>query len=184
MQIQRRVEAWAAGAAYEKRWHVVPLADIGPHLRHAVVAAEDSRFYSHGGLDLTEIERAIEQSRKRGRGLRGASTITQQLVKNLFLTTHSWWLRKAFEIPLALLAELILTKQRILELYLNIVEWGPGVYGAEAAARHHYGVAAAALGREQSARLAACLPAPRSRRPQTMNRYGAVIQRRMAEMGW
>lgn len=184
VQVQRRIEAWATWSDYDKRWQVVPLALISPNLQHAVIAAEDGRFHQHWGLDFTEIERVIEQSQRRGRVTRGASTITQQLVKNLFLTTHSWWLRKVLEIPLTLLAELILPKQRILELYLNVVEWGPGVYGAEAAARYHFGTSAATLGRAQAARLAACLPAPRKRKPAQMDRYSAVILRRMASMGW
>lgn len=184
VQVQRRIEAWATWSDYDKRWEVVPLALISPNLQHAVIAAEDGRFYQHWGLDFTEIERVIEQSQRRGRVTRGASTVTQQLVKNLFLTTHSWWLRKVLEIPLTLLAELILPKQRILDLYLNVVEWGPGVYGAEAAARYHFGTSAATLGRAQAARLAACLPAPRTRKPAQMNRYSAVILQRMASMGW
>jgi monofunctional biosynthetic peptidoglycan transglycosylase len=149
-----------------------------------VIAAEDGRFFQHGGLDWFELQRVVEESQKHGRVSRGASTITQQLVKNLFLTTHSAWWRKALEVPLALLAELILPKRRILELYLNVVEWGPGIYGAEAAARSHYGASAAALGREQAARLAALLPAPRQRRPERMNRYAAIILRRMASHDW
>jgi len=184
MQVQRRLEAWASWSDYDKRWEVVPLDRISPHLQHAVIAAEDSRFYQHAGLDWTEIERVVEQSQRRGRVTRGASTLTQQLVKNLFLTDHSSWLRKLLEIPLALLAELILPKQRILELYLNVVEWGPGVWGAEAAARWHYGTGADGLGRAQAARLAACLPAPRKRKPAQMDRYSAIILKRMATMGW
>ena len=182
--MQRRLEAWATWSAYDKHCDFVPLAQISPNLQHAVVAAEDSRFYQHHGLDWSEMQQVMEQSQRRGHVTRGASTITQQLVKNLFLTTHSTWLRKVLEMPLALLADLILPKQRILELYLNVVEWGPGVYGAEAAARAHFGGTAAVLGREQAARLAAILPSPRTRKPQRMNSYAKVILQRMSTMGW
>jgi monofunctional biosynthetic peptidoglycan transglycosylase len=106
------------------------------------------------------------------------------LVKNLFFTTHRNPVRKVAEFGLAPAAELLLGKERILELYLNSVEWGPGVFGAEAAARYHYGVGAGALSREQAARLAACLPAPRRRRPGAMHQYGGIILTRMAQMGW
>jgi monofunctional glycosyltransferase len=136
VQIERRVQAWWTWSDYDKRWEVVPLAQISPNLAHAVIAAEDARFYQHRGLDWFEMQKVMKESQQRGHVTRGASTITQQLVKNLFLTTSSTWIRKVLEIPLALLAELLLPKQRILELYLNVVEWGPGVYGAEAAAQY------------------------------------------------
>lgn len=184
VQIQRRIEAWETWSPYDKSYDFVPLARISPHLQHAVVAAEDGRFYQHRGLDWFEMQRVVEESQRKGHVTRGASTITQQLVKNLFLTTYAWWVRKVLEIPLALLAELILPKHRILELYLNVVEWGPGVYGAEAASQHHYRASAASLGREQAARLAAILPSPRTRKPQRMNRYAAIIMTRMAKTGW
>jgi monofunctional biosynthetic peptidoglycan transglycosylase len=162
----------------------LPLRSFGPHLPRAVVAAEDARFYEHHGIDWIGVREAAEDNWQRGRVWRGGSTITQQLVKNLFLTTYGSVLRKLFEIPLALLADLILGKQRSLELYLNEVEWGPGVYGGAAAAETYYGVAPAFLNREQAARLAACLPAPRTRRPQRMNVYSRKILRRMASVGW
>lgn len=157
----------------------VPLRRLGPYLPRAVVAAEDARFYQHGGVDWDGVRQAMEDNLRRGSLWRGGSTITQQLMKNVFLTTHGGLLRKAAEVPLSLLAERIIPKERILELYLNVVEWGPGIYGAEAAAEYHYDVPAAELTREQAARLAACLPAPRHRRPQHMNRYAALILRRM-----
>ena len=109
---------------------------------------------------------------------------SQQLIKNLFFTTHGNPVRKVVEWTLAPLAEVILGKQRILELYLNVIEWGPGVFGAEAAARHHYRTAAATLTRQQAARLAACVPAPRRRRPGAMTQYGAIIENRMRQMGY
>jgi monofunctional biosynthetic peptidoglycan transglycosylase len=157
----------------------IPLRTLGPNLPKAVIAAEDSRFYLHHGLDIEGLRQAVEDNMRRGRLWRGGSTITQQLVKNLFLTTYGSFVRKAFEIPLSLLAELILNKDRILELYLNVVEWGPGIYGGQAAAEHYYERPAAYLSRDQAARLAACLPAPRRRTPQRMNAYGGKILRRM-----
>jgi monofunctional biosynthetic peptidoglycan transglycosylase len=158
----------------------VPLKRLGPHLPRAVVAAEDARFYTHSGVDWLGMRRAAEDNMRRGRLWRGGSTITQQLVKNLFLGTRGSFVRKAFEIPLALLADLILPKERILALYLNVVEFGPGVYGGEDAAQHYYEIPAAFLSRDQAARLAACLPSPRTRRPQRMNAYSAKILRRMS----
>ena len=184
VQVQRRLEALASGEAYEKRYAPVGREDQGRHLRHAVVAAEDGRFYVHAGFDLDALREAREQAERTGRPMRGASTLTQQLVKNLFLTTHRSLLRKAFEVPLTVAAELILPKERILDLYLNVAEWGDGVFGAEAAARHHYRRSAAGLTRNQSARLAACLPAPRTRTPARMGWYARLIERRMRGMGW
>jgi monofunctional biosynthetic peptidoglycan transglycosylase len=176
LQIQRLVEH---GERPGSRTGFVPLASLGPYLPRAVIAAEDARFYQHAGLDWAGMRQAAEDNLRRGRMWRGGSTITQQLVKNLFLSTHGSVLRKLAEIPLSLLAEAILPKQRILELYLNVVEWGPGIYGAQAAAEHYYDVPAAELNREQAARLVACLPAPRTRKPQRMNAYSAKILRRM-----
>jgi monofunctional biosynthetic peptidoglycan transglycosylase len=173
---QRRAEAWFDGEPYTKRYTPVGLERISPHLQRAVVVAEDSRFYTHGGIDWRAVQDAMAERR---RSIRGASTITQQLVKNLFLTTRRSVVRKALEGPLAYLAEIVLGKRRILELYLNVVEWGPGVYGAEAAARYHFGVAAARLDRPQAAGLAACLPDPRARTPVRASAYRTIIQRRM-----
>lgn len=184
VQIERLLEMRGAEPPYTLRRTFVPLAQISVHLRHAVIAAEDARFYDHHGIDWVEVQNVLKDSRRTGRIDRGASTITQQLVKNLFLTTDRSIFRKAAEIPLALLADLLLSKQRILELYLNIAEWGPGIFGAEAAARYHYGVSSAALTRDQAARLAACLPSPRRWRPQAMDDYSATIRSRMKSMGW
>lgn len=184
VQLQRRVEALTNGVAYTPRYEPVPLDRISEHLAHAVIAAEDGRFYIHGGIDWQAVREALANNLARGMLQRGGSTITQQLVKNLFLTTHRTFLRKGLEVPLVYLAELILTKQRILELYLNVVEWGPGVYGAEAAARHHYGLSADLLSRYRAATLAACLPNPRVRTPQRMTRYTYRILARMRQHGW
>jgi monofunctional biosynthetic peptidoglycan transglycosylase len=119
-----------------------------------------------------------------GGRMRGASTITQQLVKNLLFGTSRSIFRKGAEFTLVPIAELVLGKRRILELYLNVVEWGPGIYGAEAACRAYDGTLPRNIGREQSARLAAILPAPLKRRPERMNRYSAIILERMHQMGW
>ncbi|MFM2124728.1 MAG: monofunctional biosynthetic peptidoglycan transglycosylase [Acidobacteriota bacterium] len=175
VQAQRRVESWFASGKYQKKQTWLPLARISPQLQHAVIAAEDGRFYQTYGIDWQQVEIVMQESLEEGEIPRGASTITQQLVKNLFFTTHRNPARKVLEYTLAPMASVILGKQRVLELYLNIVEWGPGVWGAEAAAKFHYGTTAARLSREQGARLAACLPNPRRRRAPAMNRYSAII---------
>ncbi len=134
---------------------------ISGHLKRAVVAAEDAKFVGHEGFDWEAIQKAIERNEQRGRVVAGASTISQQLAKNLFLSGERSWLRKAQEAAITWMLEATLPKRRILELYLNFAEWGEGVFGAEAAARHHFGVGAAALDAEQAAWLAAVLPSPR-----------------------
>lgn len=184
VQIQRRMEAWSAHKPYRKRYAPVPLSRISPEFQHAVVAAEDARFSTHGGIDWKEMQKVIDQDLENGSLGRGASTITQQLIKNLFLTARRSLLRKGLEFALVPLAEGILGKQRILELYLNVIEWGPGVYGAEAAARYHYNEPASAVGRDQAARLAAIIPNPLKRRPERMSAYSEAIQVRMRQMGW
>ena len=180
VQIQRRFET---DAAYEKHYDPRPLSALAPALPVAVVAAEDTRFFEHNGIDWKAIGEAIEENRDGDDQRRGGSTITQQLVKNLFLTTHSTYFRKALELPLTYLAELILSKARILELYLNVIEWGPGVYGAQAAAQYHYGQSASHLTRFQAASLAACIPNPLVREPQTVGWYRDVILNRMDVLG-
>lgn len=184
VQMQRRIEAWTHRQPYRKRYSFAPLGRISPDLQHAVIAAEDGRFYTHHGIDWKEVQRVIDQDVEEGRVGRGASTITQQLIKNLFLTTHRSFIRKAVEFTLAPLAERILPKRRILELYLNVIEWGPGVYGAEAASRAWYGVPAARVSRDEAARLAALIPAPLRRKPGRVNWYSSEILRRMAQQGW
>jgi len=183
VHMERRVQAWIAHRPYHEHYGFVPLRQISPNVQHAVIAAEDGRFYQHHGFDWQQIQIAARQDLE-GERTRGASTITQQLVKNLFFGTERSLLRKGAEAALVPVAEAVLGKQRILELYLNVVEWGPGVYGAEAASRRYYGTAARNIGREQAARLAAILPAPLRRRPERMNQYSAVILGRMRQMGW
>jgi len=182
LQLQRRLEGVPPRGDVPSQF--VALDALPPHVAHAVVAAEDARFFAHGGVDWTELKKAAAEGWREGEATRGASTITQQLVKNLFLTTHGGYVRKLLEVPLSYLAELVLPKRRILEVYLNVVEWGSGVYGIEAAAHVHYGVSAAQLSRERSARLAAILPAPRRRDPARMGKAAERILRRMRQMGW
>ena len=184
VQAQRRIEAASEPGRYTKRQRWRPLDRIPRHVHRAVVAAEDTRFWEHRGFDWKAVEEAVEDAQEGGGPRRGASTITQQLVKNLFFTTHRSMLRKGLELTLTPLAEAILGKRRILELYMNVVEWGPGVYGIEAAAQHHYGVPASRLTREQAARLAAVLPAPLRREPERMTAYSGIILQRMQTMGW
>lgn len=184
VQVERRVEALHSHRPYRKHYQFVPLSDISLNLRHAVVAAEDGRFRQHHGFDWIEMQKVLEDDVQHHRLGRGGSTITQQLVKNLFLTTERSFVRKGAEFALVPVMEAVMTKDRILELYLNVIEWGPGIYGAEAASRHYYHTAAARLSREQSARLAAIIPAPLKRKPAQMNEYSAIILDRMNETGW
>jgi len=185
VQIQRRVESWVHGTRYRKRYTFVPLSKISPEMQHAVISAEDGTFYRHHGIDWDETEKVAQESQDKGKLGRGASTITQQLVKNLFFTTHRNPVRKAFEYTLAPMADWILGKRRVLELYLNVVEWGPsGIYGIEEGAKYHYHIPASRLDREESARLAAILPSPRRWRPVRMDDYSSIILARMEKAGW
>jgi monofunctional biosynthetic peptidoglycan transglycosylase len=134
---------------------------ISANLKRAVVASEDAKFLDHEGFDWEAISKAIEKNERKGRVVSGASTISQQLAKNLFLSGERSWVRKGQEAAITWMLESTLSKRRILELYLNYAEWGDGVFGAEAAARFHFGVAASALSASQAAFLAAILPSPR-----------------------
>jgi monofunctional glycosyltransferase len=183
VQLQRRVEALVSGREYTPQRAYRSLDEMSRHVPRAVVAAEDGRFWSHAGFDLAEMRAAAGEALSGGR-VRGASTISQQLVKNLFGCACRNPVRKVYDITLTPMAELILGKDRIIELYLNVVEWGDGVYGVDAAARHHYGVSARQLSRSQAAGLAALLPAPRSRTPANTATYRLAIQRRMGARGW
>src|SRR5579872_3258757 len=183
VHMQRHLQAALKRAPYRERYQFVPLNQISPDLQHAVIAAEDARFYQHHGFDWHQIEIAAEDDLE-GARTRGASTITQQLVKNLFFGTGRSFLRKGAEATLVPVAELVLGKRRILEIYLNVVEWGPGIYGAESACRYYYETSARNIERQQAARLAAILPAPLKRKPERMNSYSTVILERMRQMGW
>jgi monofunctional biosynthetic peptidoglycan transglycosylase len=160
----------------------VPLAEIAPALQHAVIVSEDASFYFHEGFDWEGIKEAALRNVESGRLARGGSTITQQLAKNLYLSSDKTLLRKANEALIAYALERHLTKKRILELYLNVVEWGRGVYGAEAAARHHFGKHAADLTPEESALLAAMLPSPRTYDPLKVTRYLSVRQQQILRL--
>lgn len=160
LEIIRRDEPKARLA---HRW--VPYSRISSHLKRAVIAAEDDKFVDHAGFDWEAVQKAHEKNLQEGEIVWGASTISQQLAKNLFLPSQRTWWRKAQEAVITAMLEAVLTKRRILEIYLNVVEWGDGVYGAEAAARYHFGVSAAALAPAQAARLAVMLPSPRSYPP-------------------
>jgi monofunctional biosynthetic peptidoglycan transglycosylase len=183
VHMERRLQSWMHGTPYHERYEFVPLSQISPDFQHAVIAAEDASFYQHHGFDWHAIQIAAEEDMD-GRRLRGGSTLTQQLVKNLFFGTGRSILRKGAEFTLVPVAELVLGKRRILELYLNVVEWGPGVYGAEPASRYYYRTSARNIDREQAARLAAILPLPLKRRPDRMNRYSGLILERMRQAGW
>ncbi|MBP2313401.1 monofunctional biosynthetic peptidoglycan transglycosylase [Azospirillum soli] len=171
----------AGGSGLEKDW--VPLSTISPHLARAVIAAEDSQFCGHGGFDWAAIGEALEDNEEGGR-LKGGSTISQQTAKNAFLWPDRTWVRKGVEAYFTLLIETLWPKRRILEVYLNIVEWADGVYGAEAASRHHFNKPASSLTRREAALLAVVLPSPRRWSPSTPSAYVArrasVIERRMA----
>jgi monofunctional biosynthetic peptidoglycan transglycosylase len=160
--MERRLEVLRQkkpGAQLRRTW--VPYDRISAQLKRAVVAAEDAKFLDHEGFDWEAIQKAMTKNEQRGKVVAGASTISQQLAKNLFLSGERSWLRKGQEAIITWMMERTLSKRRILELYLNVAEWGEGVFGAEAAARYHFGAPASALGPEQAAYLAAVLPSPR-----------------------
>lgn len=172
-------------SGYDRRW--VPLDEVAPVLAHSVIMSEDGQFCSHPGVDLAEL-RAVVNDALAGEGARGASTITMQTVKNLFLWQKPFTtLRKGIELPLAVYVDLVMPKRRIMEIYLNVAEWGPGIYGIEAAAQHHFGVPAAKLTRRQAALLAVTLPNPQARNPAKpgpgLRRLGNLIERRAARSG-
>ena len=167
----------------ELRYKWVDYNKISNHLKRAVVAAEDSRFTDHEGFDWEGIQKAYKKNLKKGKIVAGGSTISQQLAKNLFLSTKRTPWRKAEEAVITLMLEKMLTKKRILEIYLNVIEWGNGVFGAEAASRHYFKTSASGLSRYQAARMAAMIPNPRfyDRHKSTryLNRRTATIQARM-----
>jgi monofunctional biosynthetic peptidoglycan transglycosylase len=146
-------------ARLRQQW--VGYQQVSPHLKRAVIIAEDAKFIDHEGFDWEGIQRAIEKNQQRGKVVAGGSTITQQLAKNLFLSGERSTLRKGEEAVIAAMLEAVMDKRRIFELYLNVAEWGEGVFGVEAAAQHYFGVSAMDLTQEQAARLAAMLPRPR-----------------------
>ena len=146
-------------AKLQQQW--VPYEKISSHLKRAILVAEDDRFVDHEGFDWEGIQKAMDKNQKKGKIVAGGSTISQQLAKNLFLSGERSMLRKSEEALITLMMERILNKERILEIYLNVIEWGDGVFGVEAAARHYFGISAAQLSQEQAAKLAAMVPRPR-----------------------
>jgi monofunctional biosynthetic peptidoglycan transglycosylase len=168
-------------AQLKHKW--VEYSKISNHLKRAVVASEDSKFKHHEGFDWEGIEKAYEKNLKKGKLVAGGSTISQQLAKNLFLSSSRTPWRKGEEVIITFMLEKMMTKRRILEIYLNVIEWGNGIFGAEAAARHYYKTSAAGLGKTQSAKLAAMIPQPRfyddHRSTRYLNRRTATIQARM-----
>jgi len=168
-------------AQLKHKW--VEYSKISNHLKRAVVASEDSKFKHHEGFDWEGIEKAYEKNLKKGKLVAGGSTISQQLAKNLFLSSSRTPWRKGEEVIITFMLEKMMTKRRILEIYLNVIEWGNGVFGAEAAARHYYKTSAASLGKTQAAKLAAMIPNPRfyddHRSTRYLNRRTATIQARM-----
>ena len=173
LMVQRMVE----GRGFDRRW--VPIGAISPTLVRAVIAAEDARFCEHHGFDILAIQKAM-RANERGKKLRGGSTISQQTAKNVFLWPQRDWVRKGLETWFTVLIEVIWGKERIMEVYLNSIEWGPGVYGAEAAAQRNFKVSAARLSPAQAARLAAIVPKPLSWKAA---RPGPYIQRRSGKIG-
>jgi monofunctional biosynthetic peptidoglycan transglycosylase len=176
---QREDEARHAGRTPRSLRTWVPMGRISRHLVHAVVAAEDQKFFGHEGVDWDAIKESVEVNRARHRFARGGSTITQQLAKNLFFTTHKSLVRKLRELFVARWLEEDLSKRRILELYLNVIEWGDGLYGCQAAARRYYGKDCATLGPEEAAGLAAMIPNPRRLNPLVSASRHARAQRRV-----
>jgi len=171
----QRLQEERPKAVKRQRW--VPYHRIAPDLKRAVIVAEDAKFMQHDGFDWEAIRQAHERNQREGEVVVGGSTITQQLAKNLFLPRERAWWRKAQEAVIAVMLEALLSKRRILEIYLNVIEWGDGVFGAEAAAVHHFGISAAALNAEQAARLAAMIPSPRRYTPGRSTPY---LERRTA----
>lgn len=178
----RLAEARAQNPDAEPNRVWVPLAEIAPELQYAVIVSEDASFYFHEGFDWEGIKEAALRNVEAGKLARGGSTLTQQLAKNLYLSSDKTLLRKANEALITYALERYLTKKRILELYLNVVEWGKGVYGAEAAARHHFGKHAGDLSPEEAALLAAMLPSPRAYDPLKVTRYLSVRQQQILRL--
>ncbi|MDI1308704.1 MAG: monofunctional biosynthetic peptidoglycan transglycosylase [Methylotenera sp.] len=167
----------------ELKYQWVDYAKISNNLKRAVIASEDAKFVDHEGFDWEGIEKAYEKNIKKGKIVAGGSTISQQLAKNLFLSTKRTPWRKGEEVLITVMLEKVLSKRRILEIYLNVIEWGNGVFGAEAASRHYYKTSAAKLSRAQAAKLAAMIPNPRyydaHKSTSYLNRRTATIQARM-----
>lgn len=170
----------------ELRHQWVPYNRISNNLKRALIAAEDSKFLDHEGFDWEGIQKAYEKNQKKGKIVAGGSTISQQLAKNLFLSSRKVFWRKAEEAVITVMLEKMMSKRRILEIYLNVIEWGNGVFGAEAAARHYYKTSASGLSAEQAARLASMVPNPRyydsHRNARGLERKTGIILARMNQV--
>ncbi|MBM7062381.1 monofunctional biosynthetic peptidoglycan transglycosylase [Pseudomonas sp. UL073] len=177
LMVERKIESWLDGKPIDLQRSWRPWKELPDNLKVAVIAAEDQKFAEHWGFDVAAIQKAMAHN-ERGGSLRGASTLSQQVAKNLFLWSGRSWLRKGFETWFTALIELLWPKQRILEVYLNSVEWDDGVFGAEAAAKHHFGIGAPYLSTAQASLLAAVLPNPRE---WSAGHPGAYVSRRA---GW
>lgn len=184
LELQRRLEAGVGGRPIEIQKSYVSLDEIPSHVGLAVVAAEDPNFFRHHGVDWWALRAKTRMAFKQRTPFAGASTLTQQLIKNLFLPNCRSYTRKAVEMTVVPFVEVILPKQRILELYLNSVEWGPGIFGVGTASQHYYGVAASSITREQAARLAAILPNPKLRNPAEQHYTSQTVLNRMTAYGW
>ena len=164
----------------------VPYKQISPYIKQAVIAAEDANFIQHDGVDWKAIEKAAKENMKKGKIKRGGSTISMQLSKNLFLSAKQSYWRKAEELVITFMLEFVLEKNRILEIYLNVAEWGVGIFGIEAASQHYYGISASQLSPEQAARLASVLPAPKAydqwREAEWINDKAEIILERMPKV--
>ncbi|MBO3277967.1 monofunctional biosynthetic peptidoglycan transglycosylase [Pseudomonas schmalbachii] len=186
LMVERKVESWFDGEPIDLQRSWRSWDELPDTLKMAVIAGEDQKFAEHHGFDLPAIQQAMAYN-QRGRSVRGASTISQQVAKNLFLWPGRSWLRKGFEAWFTLLIETFWSKERILEVYLNSVEWDSGVFGAQAAARHHFGVDAGRLSRQQASLLAAVLPNPRewsaSRPGPHVRQRAAWIRQQMVQLG-
>jgi len=186
LMAERTLDSWLDGRPLELQRQWRPWGELPDNLKMAVIAGEDQHFAEHWGFDLDAIRAALRHN-ERGGSLRGASTLSQQVAKNLFLWSGRSWLRKGIEAWFTALIELCWSKQRILEIYLNSAEWGNGIFGAEAAARHHFGISAAALSPRQASLLAAILPNPRgwsaSAPSAHVSRRAAWIARQMRQLG-
>ncbi|WP_249679736.1 monofunctional biosynthetic peptidoglycan transglycosylase [Pseudomonas abieticivorans] len=186
LMVERKIESWADGQPIDLQRSWRPWDQISDDLKVAVIAGEDQKFSQHWGFDFSAMQAAFAHN-ERGGSIRGASTLTQQVAKNLFLWSGRSYFRKALEAWFTALIEVMWPKQRILEVYVNSVEWDDGVFGAEAAARHHFGVSASALSRQQASLLAAVLPNPRewsASHPSTyVARRAGWIRQQMSQLG-
>lgn len=187
MMEQRETEAASTDKEFKIQQQWVPISRISKNLINAVIVSEDGMFYEHEGVDWFELEESIKKNLAKGKAARGGSTISQQLSKNLYLSTSKDPVRKLKELIITLRMERTLSKRRILEIYLNVIEWGNGVFGAEAASKKYFGKSASQLTREEAAQMAAVIPSPRKYQPNVMSRYVArrssIILNRMSARG-